>query len=210
MFVDLIMAIDDSLGQLLIDADSISCIPSANDFVVSYIAFDTDGNRYPKKIVIPAVSSDKAGLMTPQKLDHIYSRLDKMSKQADDIAVLLNYFISGGSPDALPLRMEIDTQGDTTMAWGERLPVVCTVWRGFDELTQQVTGWTVSRDTGVPQDDAAWALKPKVKGFAGQIELCFTDAENDLGNPVAGITTLFTFTAEIGPGEQAAFELALG
>lgn len=127
-------------------------------------------------------------------------------------AYLNNIYMSGRIKqfEALPLRMEIDTQGDTTMAWGERLPVVCTVWRGFDELTQQVTGWTVSRDTGVPQDDAAWALKPKVKGFAGQIELCFTDAENDLGNPVAGITTLFTFTAEIGPGEQAAFELALG
>lgn len=127
-------------------------------------------------------------------------------------AYLNNIYMSGRIKqfEALPLRMEIDTQGDTTMAWGERLPVVCTVWRGFDELTQQVTGWTVSRDTGVPQDDLAWSFKQKVKDFAGKIILSFDETENDLGNPVAGITTLFTFTAEIGPGEQAVMELALG
>lgn len=99
--------------------------------------------------------------------------------------------------DDAPLRMEIDTQGDTMMAWGEEITVVCEVLRGWSVVTDRVTRWSVTRDSGVPQDDAVWALKPKVRNFAGSLDICLTDAENDLGNPPKGITTVFTFTAEI-------------
>lgn len=115
-------------------------------------------------------------------------------------AYLNNIYMSGTIEQnvPLPLRMEIDTQGDTTMAWGETLQVVCAVFRGWEELTGEVTGWSVTRDSGDAADDAAWQLKDKAKNFDGSLGISYKQEDNDLGGNSLSSSTLFTFTATVG------------
>ena len=108
-----------------------------------------------------------------------------------------------------PLYMTIDIDNDNYIAYGETKNVRCSVFRGFEDLTSQVTKWTVTRDSGSPQDDAAWALKDKVKNFNGEIDLCFTADENDIGNNSYSISTIFTFVAEIDDSTEATYTLEI-
>lgn len=116
-------------------------------------------------------------------------------------AYLDNIYVNGSihDVDASFLRMEINVEGYTTMAYGETVHVVCKVYREWKDLTDQVTRWEVTRETADSVDDASWSLQPKAKNFNGEIDIAWTDSENDLGNmAIAGISTLFTFIAYIG------------
>lgn len=98
----------------------------------------------------------------------------------------------------LPLRLEILDSGDGFLAWGESLTLTCKVWKGiYEDVTSQVTAWSITRNSGVPIEDAAWLLKPKVRAFNGTIEICFTMDENDLGESSTAQGTTFTITATI-------------
>ena len=98
----------------------------------------------------------------------------------------------------LPLRLEIIDSGDGFLAWGESLTLTCKVWKGiYEDVTSQVTAWSITRNSGVPIEDAAWLLKPKVRAFNGTIEICFTMDENDLGESSTAQGTTFTITATI-------------
>lgn len=119
-------------------------------------------------------------------------------------AYLNNIYMTGRIEqiDAFPLYMTLDYENDNFLAYGETKRIDCRVFRGWEDVTDRVVGWTVTRDTGSPQDDAAWLLKPKVKNFSGSIDICFTDTENDLGTNDYVMSTLFTFKAIIGSGEE--------
>ena len=98
----------------------------------------------------------------------------------------------------LPLRLEILDSGDGFLAWGETTHLSCRVWKGnFVEVTNEVTAWSISRDSGVPIEDAAWLLKQKVRNFEGEIDIAFTAQENDLGETTTQQGTIFTITANI-------------
>lgn len=98
----------------------------------------------------------------------------------------------------LPLRLEINDSGDGFLAWGESTVLTCKVWKGiYEEVTGEVTGWSISRNSGVPIEDAAWLTKDKVRAFAGEIEICFNMEENDLGESSTAQGTTFTITAYI-------------
>ena len=98
----------------------------------------------------------------------------------------------------LPLRLEILDSGDGFLAWGETPHLSCRVWKGnFVEVTNEVTAWSISRDSGVPIEDAAWLLKEKVRNFDGEIDISFTASENDLGETTTQQGTTFTITANI-------------
>ena len=95
----------------------------------------------------------------------------------------------------LPLRLEIDTNGDSFIAWGEVLHLSCRVWKGmYEEVTEQVTTWRIERDSGEPVEDAAWNMTSKARLFDGEIDIEFSSKLNDLGNADA---TTFTITATI-------------
>lgn len=120
-------------------------------------------------------------------------------------AYLNNIYMSGtiAQFDQLDLRMVIDTEGDTFLAWGESLHVTCHVWRGFyEEVTDQIVSWSIVRDSGDAADDAAWLLKQKVRDFSGEIDICFTQAENDLGGNANTVSTLFTIRASLLDNDQ--------
>lgn len=98
----------------------------------------------------------------------------------------------------LPLRLEILTDGDGFLAWGESTRLTCKVWKGvFEEVTGSVTAWEITRNSGVPIEDAAWLLKDKVRAFHGSIDITFSLQENDLGETTTATGTTFTIKAHI-------------
>lgn len=94
--------------------------------------------------------------------------------------------------------MSIDSSVGNIIAWGESTLVTCTVWRAFEDITNTVKKWTITRNSGDELEDEAWALKSKVRNFAGEIYISFNEEENDLGPNLA---TQFTITA-IGDADQ--------
>lgn len=109
----------------------------------------------------------------------------------------------------LPLRLEIIDSGDGFLAWGESTTLTCKVWKGiYEEVTSQVTAWSITRNSGVPIEDAAWLLKSKVQAFAGQIEICFKLSENDLGESSTAQGTTFTITAIV-PGQTVSANITI-
>nr|DAZ01565.1 MAG TPA: tail protein [Caudoviricetes sp.] len=76
---------------------------------------------------------------------------------------------------------------------GETNHVVCSVIRGFEDITAQVTSWNIVRDSGDAVNDAAWQNKDKVKNFDGTIDIAWTDEEDDIGDSTRCIFTITAF-----------------
>lgn len=76
---------------------------------------------------------------------------------------------------------------------GETNHVVCSVVRGFEDITDQVTSWNIVRDSGDAVNDAAWQNKDKVKNFDGTIDIAWTDDEDDIGDSNSCIFTVTAF-----------------
>lgn len=107
-----------------------------------------------------------------------------------------------------PLYMVIEiADGDSFISWGETKSVICRVFRGFTEVTDDVIDWSITRDSGVEQDDKAWAFKAKVKNFDGLIDICFNDEENDLGGTDSRDSTTFTIVAKLAETENVTGKL---
>ena len=109
--------------------------------------------------------------------------------------------------EKFPYRIEIDTEGSDTLAYGESLNVTCRVSKGFDDVTAFVTGWKIERDTGDELADNAWALKDKAKYFQGKITITHTEEESDLGK--TGVGTLFTITATVSDGRTVMYSIEI-
>lgn len=76
---------------------------------------------------------------------------------------------------------------------GETNHVECSVIRGFEDITAQVTSWNIVRDSGDSVNDAAWQNKDKVKNFDGTIDIAWTDEEDDIGDSTSCIFTITAF-----------------
>lgn len=76
---------------------------------------------------------------------------------------------------------------------GETNHVECSVIRGFEDITAQVTSWNIVRDSGDAVNDAAWQNKDKVKNFDGTIDIAWTDEEDDIGDSNSCIFTITAF-----------------
>lgn len=76
---------------------------------------------------------------------------------------------------------------------GETNHVECSVIRGFENITDQVTSWSIVRDSGDAVNDAAWQNKDKVKNFDGTIDIAWTDDDDDIGDSNSCIFTITAF-----------------
>lgn len=76
---------------------------------------------------------------------------------------------------------------------GETNHVKCSVIRGFEDITDQMTSWNIVRDSGDAVNDAAWQNKDKVKNFGGTIDIAWTDDEDDIGDSNSCIFTITAF-----------------
>ncbi|MBQ6097915.1 MAG: hypothetical protein IJK99_09230 [Bacteroidales bacterium] len=124
-------------------------------------------------------------------------------------AYLNNIYMSGVIEqfELLPYRMEIDTEGQDTLAYGESLTAVCSVWKGWDDVTSQVVQWHIERDSGDALADAAWNLSSKAINFRGTIVIEHNQNYSDLGT--IGVSTLFTMTAVLSDGDSAEYTLTI-
>ena len=124
-------------------------------------------------------------------------------------AYLNNIYMSGVIEqfELLPYRMEIDTEGCDTLAYGESLTATCSVWKGWDDVTADVVSWSIVRDSGDALADAAWNLSSKAINFRGTIVIEHTANHSDLGT--IGVSTLFTMTAVLSDGDSAEYNLTI-
>ena len=76
---------------------------------------------------------------------------------------------------------------------GETNHVECSVIRGFENITDQITSWNIVRDSGDAVNDAAWQNKDKVKNFDGTIDIAWTDDDDDIGDSNSCIFTITAF-----------------
>jgi hypothetical protein len=112
-----------------------------------------------------------------------------------------NLYVAGtiNQISATPLRLELSTDGDYFLTYGESIHVTCTAMQGYQDKTSEVTSWKVTRDTSDSAADTAWALRDKVKNFNGEIDLCLDSdpTVNDLGENDNVRRVIFTFTCTI-------------
>lgn len=94
------------------------------------------------------------------------------------------------------------------IAIGETHQVVAKVYLGDTDITSKVTAWKVSRNSGDTTEDAAWALKDKVKNFSGTLPIVWSTTEDDLGTSESGYT-VFTFEATTADGDLLTAELTI-
>jgi hypothetical protein len=91
--------------------------------------------------------------------------------------------------------LEFDNTGDGFLEYGETCDVTCHVVKGFDDITDSVTSWEITRDSGDPVEDDAWNQSAKAKNFNGKITFSFTPTQNDLGTNANSYITTFNVTA---------------
>lgn len=99
-----------------------------------------------------------------------------------------------GTPTSLvkdKYRMEIDQSLAGTMAPGETETVTCTIYNGYnDDVTDQFTLYTVTRDTGDESSDAVWNAAHTNTG--NPFEIAFADLGID---GISKLLATFTVTA---------------
>jgi hypothetical protein len=124
-------------------------------------------------------------------------------------AYLDNIYMSGTIKqfELLPYRMEIDNNGMDALAYGESMTVVCSVYKGFDDVTTKVAKWKIMRDSGDPTEDEAWNNSSKAQNFAGVIVIEHFKNYSDLGQ--IGVSTLFTITADMTDGNTTNYMLEI-
>lgn len=129
-------------------------------------------------------------------LEAVNAEGDTYIKQFHGVGqVLGNAYIFGTMEffERLMVKMEIESSLGYVIAWGESTVLSCKVIRGgLEDITDTVKTWKIVRNSGDEASDAVWALKDKVKNFAGAILISFNQESNDLGD---GLSTMFTITA---------------
>lgn len=134
------------------------------------------------------------------------SNLSIFGLEMSGYSAFLNNIYMSGTVQQLqlaPLRLDVDRQGMSDIGPDDKMPVTCTLYKGWDDWTDKVTSWKIERDTGDAASDAAWALLDKVKAFDGTITLDYTD----LGESIS--LTLFTLTATIDDDTSATAEITI-
>lgn len=90
-----------------------------------------------------------------------------------------------------PIDLVIHDSGDGFLALGESTTLTCKVTHGWNDITGNVSSWSIIRESGNQTDDNVWNINHT--NFNGIITLTHTMAYSDLGK---GISTLFTITAK--------------
>ena len=113
-------------------------------------------------------------------------------------AYLNNIYMSGTIQEMveLPARIECNDTGDGFLGFGESCILEFRVMQGWKDITDTVTSWKITRDSGDPANDAAWNLSAKAQAFDGTITIAFNKEENDLGVNSLVLSTIFYVEAK--------------
>lgn len=128
-------------------------------------------------------------------------------------AYLNNIYMSGTIEQgvSVPYRMELELDGDQFLSMGETLDVTAKVFRGWDDVTGNISEWTVTRESTDVEADTQWAQSDKAQAFksTGSITLSYSDEENDMGMGFESQGTLFNFEAVLPDGGSVSTQLLL-
>ena len=113
-------------------------------------------------------------------------------------AYLKNIYLTGRIEQIVNSRytLEVDTGGDNFLGSGETKTLTCHVYNGYNEdVTDQVTTWKVTRESGNTGADAVW--NNSHRDFAGTLVI----TEDDLAAAI--LSTQFNFEAKNEQGRTA-------
>jgi hypothetical protein len=130
------------------------------------------------------------------KIDGVLEGFSLSGKQFHGTGVVLGNFYYYGTQNFFvnaPLKINIDTQGQTALATSETLKVTCTCQRGYLDVDNSLVDWSITRETAYSEDDAVWNASAKAQAFNGEIEISYDDLGID--SNVYGQSTLFVITA---------------
>ena len=100
-------------------------------------------------------------------------------------AYLNNIYMSGTiqqtGPDPNPYRMETSVSDNDNYFHGSQpKTVTCIVFQGWENRTNEVSDWGITRNSGNTEADALWKAGDKAAAFNGTIQLDFSDlGDND-------------------------------
>lgn len=119
-------------------------------------------------------------------------------------AYLNNIYMSGTIEqfEAEPLRMEVDYGNDIFVSPGQSVTVKCAVFKGWKDVSGEVSVWNVSRDSGDQPSDSAWDSGGRAAGFDGSLTLSWNGTEDDFRFGGGSKNTLFSFTATMSDGTR--------
>lgn len=139
--------------------------------------------------------------------------------------VLGNAYIYGKIDqfERLQPKIEIDTDGDTFLSYGETKRLTCRLNDQYGQnITDSVVSWNIIRESGDPVEDAAWGIAQKATDFKDATKNNITDDgvivghyfdledgpnASDLGT---GLSTLFTIQAyQSGSSEPITVQIAI-
>lgn len=97
------------------------------------------------------------------------------------------------------VELRISNSSDGFLAFGEVCTLTLSVWQNNENITELVTSWLVTRNSGDVTADNAWNVENATKivshGTYADLEISSTLEKDDLG---AGSLTMFNITANIG------------
>lgn len=110
MFVSFIEAVMATMPPEVMDATGISCLASSSNFIITYNTLDENGDRGTKQIIIPSVSTENAGLITPDKLKEINKAVSDITT-ALETASRAETAATGAKSTAEAAKAVTDTKG---------------------------------------------------------------------------------------------------
>lgn len=118
------------------------------------------------------------------------------------------------------LRMDISYAGQTTLDYGEELPVtfeLCIQTTPISELPSfagKTWVWTIQRNSGDAASDAVWNANAKALNFnanagsSATLTIAFKEGDNDLGTASPAYSTIFTAKARL-QGTEKTYEATI-
>ena len=118
------------------------------------------------------------------------------------------------------LRMDISYAGQTTLDYGEELPVtfeLCIQTTPIADLASfagKKWVWTITRNSGDAASDAVWNANAKAQSFnanagsSATLTIAFKEGDNDLGTASPAYSTIFTAKARL-QGTEKTYEATI-
>ena len=119
-------------------------------------------------------------------------------------AYLNNIYMSGTIKQfelTEPLRLEIDSSMGWMLGPGEISEIDIQAWKGWANLTDLVTKWEWTRDSGIAQDDEAWNISHT--NWGGNVNLSYDDLGSTVNTNNSCLFTIIAYYEETGTIQTA-------
>lgn len=101
------------------------------------------------------------------------------------------------------LKMGLSADGDSWLAVGESVTIFCNIYAGLDDVTSEMSAWSVTRYTGDDAQDNFWNRSTKALAFNSTSNANIASLTLSLDDIKPYSRATFTFTAMRSDGVQA-------